>query len=118
MQRRKLSKQERQEVWNKMRGHCAYCGCELPIEKMQADHIMPLHLGGADDIENMLPACRSCNHYKSTFTVDKFRSHLSRIHNRLLRDSVAYQVAERFGLVRHMTDEVVFYFEKMKGVQP
>lgn len=44
--------------------------------------------------------------------VDGFRKYLSEIHKRLLRDSVAYQVAERFGIVKHISDEIEFYFEK------
>ena len=42
---------------------------EITIKEMQADHVVPLHLGGADEISNLYPACRACNHYKSTYTV-------------------------------------------------
>lgn len=117
MKRRKLSKEERQEVYRKCNGHCAYCGIEIDYKDMQVDHVTPLRIGGEDSIKNMLPACRSCNHYKATLDADGFRSYLSKIHSRLLRDSVAYQVAERFGIVEHKTDNVKFYYENFACIK-
>lgn len=55
MKRKKMSNAERREIYNKCKGHCAYCGCELEYRDMQVDHVIPLRRGGADDIENMLP---------------------------------------------------------------
>lgn len=111
MNRRKLTKEERQMIYQKCNGHCAYCGKEIEYNEMQVDHITSLRCNGEDTLDNMLPACRSCNHYKATLDLEGFRKYLAGIHNRLLRDSVAYQVAERFGIVEHKKDEVVFYFE-------
>lgn len=45
-ERRKLTKAERQAVYDKMEGHCAYCGCEISLQTMQVDHITPLRKGG------------------------------------------------------------------------
>lgn len=67
-QRRKLTKDERMAVYKKTNGHCAYCGCELEYKDMQVDHVIPINgwsEQGEDTLDNMLPACRSCNHYKS-----------------------------------------------------
>lgn len=114
MKRHKMSKKERQKVYDKCNGHCAYCGKEIEYKDMQVDHVKPLRIGGEDSIDNMLPACRSCNHYKSTLDVEGFRKYLSEIHKRLMRDSIPYQVAERFGIVEHKTDDVEFYFETMQ----
>ncbi len=110
--RRKLTIAERQQVYEKCKGHCAYCGCELEYKNMQIDHVKPLRIGGADELYNMLPACRSCNHYKATLDVEKFRQYLGGIYQRLMRDSIPFQVAVRFGLVKHLGDSVVFYFER------
>ena len=33
--RRKLTKAERQFVYDKCGGHCAYCGCEITMRQMQ-----------------------------------------------------------------------------------
>lgn len=110
--RRKLSKSERMQVYEKCKGHCAYCGCKLEYKDMQVDHIESLKRGGADELSNMLPACRSCNHYKHTLDVEEFRRYLGGISHRLMRDNIPFQVAVKFGLVRHMGDNVTFYFER------
>ena len=110
--RRKLSKEERMKVYEKCQGHCAYCGCTLEYKDMQVDHVKPVYRGGEDDISNMLPACRSCNHYKSTLELEEFRKYLSEIPKRL---SIPFQVGERFGIVRIVTEDVTFYYEKIKN---
>lgn len=109
--RRRLTKQDRRAVYEKMGGHCAYCGCEISIREMQVDHVVPLRKGGADTLENMLPACQSCNHYKSTLTVEQFRKAIERMPEVLMRDSVTYRNAVRFGLVKPVSRQVAFYFE-------
>ena len=48
--RKKFTKSERQQIYDMFNGHCAYCGCEITLKQMQADHIEPLELGGADEI--------------------------------------------------------------------
>lgn len=112
--RRKLSKEERMKVYEKCKGHCAYCGCTLEYKDMQVDHVKPIHRGGEDDIFNMLPACRSCNHYKSTLELEEFRKYLSEIPKRLMRDSIPFQVGFRFGVVSCQTEPVKFYFEEQE----
>lgn len=42
VKRRKLSKTERMAVYQKTKGHCAYCGCALEFSAMQVDHVVPL----------------------------------------------------------------------------
>lgn len=114
MKRKKLSQEERKKIYNKCNGHCVYCGCELAYEDMQADHVIPLRRGGLDILDNMLPACRSCNHYKATLTAEEFRRYVSKIPERLQRDSIPYQVGARFGII-HSHDRVKFYFEDLNG---
>ncbi|WP_254810065.1 HNH endonuclease [Natronosalvus amylolyticus] len=43
-------------------GYCTYCNRE---SETTFDHIIPRDAGGADDISNMVPACKSCNSSKS-----------------------------------------------------
>lgn len=112
--RKAIPKHIRAKVYEKCNGHCAYCGCELEYKDMQVEHKVPLKRGGADEFENMLPSCRSCNHYKHTLTVEEFRKYLSGIPHRLIRDSVPFNVATRFGLVRHVINEPIFYFETLE----
>lgn len=120
VKRRKLTKAERMMVYNKTGGRCAYCGSEITLRQMQVDHLIPMEFYEAymamgqdlDQIDNFLPACRSCNNYKHTLTLEKFRTALERMPEVLMRDSVTYRNAVRFGLVTPTPHPVVFYFER------
>jgi 5-methylcytosine-specific restriction endonuclease McrA len=120
--RRKLTKAERQTVYDKCASRCAYCGCEISMKQMQADHVIPMEFYDAykaigqdiDTIENMLPACRSCNNYKSTLMLEKFRTAIERWPTVLNRDSVTYRNSVRFGMIEPKPHKVVFYFEKLR----
>lgn len=116
-ERRRLTKEERRAVYDKMSGHCAYCGCELHFKDMQVDHVAPLRKGGPDVLDNMLPACRSCNHYKDSMDLEGFRRLVEKMPCTLARDSVTYRNAVRFGLVEPKPHTVVFYFEKLEERQ-
>lgn len=48
---------------------CAYCGEQKPLTR---DHVIPIYFGGSDNIDNIVPACRSCNSSKRTLSVDEF----------------------------------------------
>ena len=112
--RKKLTKAERQEVYDKCGGHCAYCGCEIAFKEMQVDHVVPIAWNkGADELYNMLPACRSCNNYKSSLSIDEFRACIERFPEILMRDSATYKNAVRFGLVEPKPHKVEFHFEKL-----
>lgn len=111
--RRKLTKRERQVVYDKCGGHCAYCGAELPISRMQVDHVDPIALTGEDTLDNMLPSCRSCNNYKHTLTLEKFRQAIERWPEVLARDNVTYRNAIRFGMVEPRPHKVMFFFERI-----
>jgi 5-methylcytosine-specific restriction endonuclease McrA len=38
--------------------NCAYCGSN---EKISVDHVLPIKMGGLDEISNIVPACHKCN---------------------------------------------------------
>lgn len=72
--RKKLSLEERTQIYNMFDGHCAYCGCSISFNELTIDHIKPLNRkGGTDTIDNMFPACFNCNHEKSNLTLEKYR---------------------------------------------
>jgi 5-methylcytosine-specific restriction endonuclease McrA len=48
---------------------CAYCGKELPLGP---DHVIPLSKGGDNYIENIVPACESCNKSKHNKSLQEF----------------------------------------------
>lgn len=52
------------------RSACIYCGQHGNI---QADHIIPLKLGGRHSIGNLAPACETCNKSKQAKTVMEWR---------------------------------------------
>jgi len=112
MKRRKLTPAERRQIYDKMAGRCAYCGCEISIKNMQVDHIKPVSRGGGDDADNLFPACRSCNHRKGTSSLEHFRHEVEQFPVVLMRHNVTYRNAVRFGLVEHKPGKVAFYFEK------
>ena len=117
--RKPIPKSVRKQVYAKYNGHCAYCGCELEYKDMQVDHVIPLNgwsEQGTDTVDNMLPACRRCNHYKSRSTLEGFRKMVEAMPDTLMRDSVTYKNAVRFGLVIPNKQPITFYFEKVGGV--
>lgn len=111
--RRKLSKAERLKVYDKCNRRCAYCGCGIEYKDMQVDHVKPLRIGGIDELSNMLPACRSCNHYKVTLGVEGYREYIEDIPKRLNRGSIPFEVGKRFGVVEEHKKKVVFWFEEL-----
>lgn len=91
-----MSRVDRQAVLEKYGGRCAYCGRTLTA--FQVDHLHPRHLGGGDELENLVPACQLCNRYKVTYSVEQLREQLSLIPSRLERQS-NYRPAVAHGLI-------------------
>ena len=114
LQMSRFKKSVREEVWGKFKGHCAYCGKPLKYKDMQIDHMKPKHLGGTDDIDNLFPACRRCNFYKSTFTIEKFRENVQTIPTRLMNVFI-FKVGVDYGFFDNRDQKVLFYFEKVKA---
>ena len=114
MNRKRLTKAERQQVYEKYDGRCAYCGKEIEFKDMQVDHLVSLHNGGADSMDNYMPACRMCNHYKRTASLETFRKLISEIPHKLKRDSYIYRVGVAYGIIEPREDpKIRFHFEVM-----
>ena len=114
-----IKKSDRQKVYDKYGGRCAYCGKKIELKDMQVDHIVPKrawYTGMTDDqiecIDNFNPACRRCNHYKRAESLDTFRERIVTIQNRL-RNEYLFKVAEDYGVVEVKPYDGVFYFEKI-----
>ena len=108
--RKSLSKDMRREVYEMYGGHCAYCGREIDIKEMQVDHVQSVYLGGEDERSNYRPACRSCNFYKSTMSVEGLREQLGLIAGRLEKLFI-FRLALAYGLIQLTGRPVKFYFE-------
>jgi 5-methylcytosine-specific restriction endonuclease McrA len=48
-------------------GRCLRCSTR---EKLSVDHIVPLSLGGSNDIDNIQPLCEGCNGEKGLDSTD------------------------------------------------
>lgn len=44
---------------------CQYCGCRAPDVQLHIDHIVPVALGGGNDLVNLITSCVRCNLGKS-----------------------------------------------------
>lgn len=55
-----------QEAW----GGCAYCG--TTASALQKDCVLPLSRGGRYTLDNVVPACRSCNASKCNAEVTQW----------------------------------------------
>ena len=109
---------KREKVYQKFLGKCAYCGCELN-GKFHIDHIEPIRRnsdGSAlnpenENIENLNPACPSCNIMKHSLSIEQFREMISNFVVNLNKYNNQYKFAKKFGLVTETKNEVKFYFE-------
>ena len=109
--RKRITRADRLQIFNKYGGHCAYCGKALKYKDMQVDHLIPLRSGGADDVKNYMPACRSCNHYKRGNSLEAFRKMIEKIPQKLQRDSYIFRVGVDYGFFEVWDRNIAFYFE-------
>lgn len=48
-------------LWIMFSRTCAYCGTLTLLDDIQAEHVVPLSRGGANNLTNLLPSCGPCN---------------------------------------------------------
>jgi 5-methylcytosine-specific restriction endonuclease McrA len=122
-------KTDRQIIFDKFGGKCAYCGCELQ-KGWHVDHIQPIvrdfkyskhksrfeQTGSCrnpknENLDNYNPSCASCNIQKNSFTLEQFRNNIKQFVNSLNQYSTQYKFAKRYGLITETNVDVIFYFE-------
>lgn len=114
-------KVDRISVHNKYGKRCAYCGTEIELNQMQVDHLIPQYWLTLPNpkvtkeqvycFANLMPACRPCNKNKDTYPLEVWREMLHSQVDRLRKYQSTFRIAERFGLVKEIKKEIVFYFE-------
>ena len=122
---------DRHEVYAKYNGHCAYCGEKMKYKDMQVDHIIPkvdfvrhvinriyvpdflkhLTFDDVNHIDNLNPACKVCNKWKSFHHLELFRSEIEMQVKRLNAYSANYRMAKRYGLIAENVKPIIFYYE-------
>ena len=116
--------QERQYIFDKYNGKCAYCGCSL-TKGWHVDHIEPIrrdyNTGSntcmnpeLDILENKNPSCPSCNINKHSMSLEDYRFTINGYVNSMNLRMTQYKMAKKYGLVKETGIEVIFYFEKLK----
>jgi len=122
-------REEREFIYKKFDGHCAYCGCELQ-KGWHIDELLPaqrnmkwnrdrskyiydgtcLHPERLN-ISNQMPSCPSCNINKHSMDLEDFRNLISGFMKHLNEVSTQYKIAKRYGLIQETPKPIVFYFE-------
>jgi len=122
---------DRQAVYRKYNGHCAYCGREMEYKEMQVDHLFPkarahfwnseymkkiegLNGKDVDDFQNLMPSCRRCNHYKRALDLEEFRRLITTLHERASAQYIT-KVAIDYGIVEIKPFDGLFYFESPRA---
>lgn len=65
----------RREVFNRDRHTCQYCG-RRGSRDLTLDHVLPRHRGGRHTWDNLVTACKTCNHRKAGRTPAEAKMHL------------------------------------------
>lgn len=58
-------------LFGRDRNVCLYCGKQHDNGDLSRDHVMPVSRGGKDTWDNVVSACRRCNHYKGSRLVQE-----------------------------------------------
>lgn len=109
---------DRQRIYQKFKGRCAYCGRPIQFNEMQVDHYWPKFLAHFEpDLdnnreENLMPSCRKCNNFKGGMRPEEFREELG-FQVQRLRKNAQFDRALRFGQITIEEKPIVFYFEKV-----
>nr|WP_278101153.1 HNH endonuclease [Microbacterium proteolyticum] len=84
------------KLWLKFDKCCAYCRLSVPMTNIEAEHVIPLSKGGANNTTNLLPSCKRCNSDKRDlllheWALDRERRHLDPVHTAWAPDDERYK---------------------------
>ena len=72
-----IPKRMRQEVYRRDERVCVYCGVECRAEDLTINHMIPLALGGLDEMTNWVTCWRACNQRRAAQPLEKFLESLT-----------------------------------------
>ena len=63
--RDEISYDDKIRILRKADGLCSHCGRRIEVGgQFTLEHVIPLKHGGTNDMRNLVPLCRDCNHEK------------------------------------------------------
>ncbi len=81
--RKKLTKDQRVEVWKKYigatkaEGPCYVCKKTIHVTDFDVGHNIARAKGGSDNIANFRPICRQCNRGMGTMSIESYKAKLN-----------------------------------------
>lgn len=115
-----MTKKQRLDIYNKLNGHCAYCGKEIEYKDMQVDHQIPqrrakkgrnkVSLEVIEDPNNLFASCRRCNLHKRAVNLETYRRYVEEIPQKLLATFI-YKAGLDYKLIEVKPRKIKFYFE-------
>jgi len=74
------------------------CGNPIAFEEMTLDHIVPLAMGGADEVENLQCSCKACNQFKGSILPADFFDRIQEIFLYQIKKEhpVVWKICNRF----------------------
>lgn len=80
MSEKRAGWRSREQVRSRAQGCCEYCSSQerFATQSFSIDHIIPIQVGGREDLENLAFACQGCNSHKynKTEAFDPFTGEL------------------------------------------
>lgn len=99
VKRKTYSKDTRKLIYNKAGGQCELCGRKLLFEDMTLDHVIPLSVGGLDEVENLACVCLADNRFKSNILPEDFMERITEIFmyqmEKKQRNSLKWKIVHR-----------------------
>lgn len=112
--RKKLTRDQRAEVWNKYigarkaEGRCYVCDKTIHITEFEAGHNIARAKGGTNNISNFRPICRLCNRRMGTMSIETYKKKLTGPAVKKVMKKRA--PAKRKASTRQETDEWRFFY--------
>lgn len=78
--RKIYSQDTRQLLYERAEERCELCGRKILLKDMTIDHVVPLSMGGVDNVNNLACTCQPCNLFKGNILPDNFLERISLIY--------------------------------------